>query len=160
LRWNKWGHLHRNRGVLSSEYLAQLEELLKHGKLDVTMRGPKPTHYEVVIHYLLNKNRMVTKELKSLISYLKIKGFEDISTLNTRSTLHIHASITHKKHTANDAIDMSRIGTAIQISDIMLLDKERKNQLAETNLDKKYSTRIYSGTVSDLDDLISLLEAS
>lgn len=141
-------------------FVSRLRELLKRGKLETGTRGSTPTHYDIIIRYLVKKNKMVTQELKSLISYLHRKGFKEISTLNTRSTLHIHAATSHRKHTANDDIDMSRIGTAIQISDIMLLDKSRKNQLIETGLDQKYSIRLYSGTANDLSDLISLLDVA
>jgi hypothetical protein len=43
-----------------------------------------------------------------------------------------------------------RISTGLPISDIFLTDKKRKNEIVISGLDKKYKTKVYSGTKEDL----------
>lgn len=39
-----------------------------------------------------------------------------------------------------------RTSTALQVSDIMFMDKQKKFEIAETGLNEKYKNLIFSGT--------------
>ena len=51
-----------------------------------------------------------------------------------------------------------RIASGLPISDILLTDKQRKNEIVELGLHEKYCTKIYNGTKRDLEELIFELE--
>lgn len=67
-------------------------------------------------------------------------------------------SVYNKKEITSDHIDIGRICTALPISTILMTDKKRKNEILELKLDKKYSTKIFSGTDEDLNNLIYELD--
>ena len=75
------------------------------------------------------------------------------------STLNAYRDIKRRKETSNDQIDIMRIGTAIQISDIMFVDKTRKFELTETGLNKKYNVELFSGTKQDLQQCEQMLKS-
>lgn len=144
------------------EFCERIEELITFGGIKV--RGVKfktrevPYWIDYIIDILLKKNKMVEKEGKLLLQHLKSHGFDHISTLDVRSTLESISTIKRKKKSTNDEVDIMRIASAIQVSDIMLIDKSKKNELIETGLAEKYRIKVFSGTVEDLKSFIELLE--
>lgn len=113
---------------------------------------------DLVINILLKKHKIKRKEVLKLIFELKSNGFKNIPSLDIRTTISSLVAIYGKKESSNDQIDISRISVALPISNILLTDKKRKYEILETKLDKKYKTKIYSGTKSDLNDFIKELK--
>lgn len=117
-----------------------------------------PKYFDILISILYNKNRIKTGEINSILNYLRINGFKGISVLDVRCTLLAYASVNFKVHTSNDSIDVSRIASAIQVSDILFLDKVKKNEIIQTGLAAKYNTHVFSGSRDDLNELLGILK--
>jgi hypothetical protein len=162
-------HTSRNNTVLLelkalevSQFVERLEELVTTG--GIVIRGVKfqtreiPHWIDYVLDVLLKKNKMKTEEGRKLLASLKKNGFDQVSTLDVRNTLVSYGALLQKKSTANDQIDIGRVSAAIQITDIMVIDKARKYELIETGLAKKYDTRIFSGKPEDVKELRKTLE--
>lgn len=149
------------RRVTLDKFIACLKNLLKNKFIKV--RGvpfqaqPVPHWIDSIVYQLVTKHKITEKEIKLLIGHLEKYGFSQISTLDVRTSLSAMLSIKQKKENASDQLDISRISSSIQFSDILLTDKRRKLELLELELDKKYNTVILSGTSSDQESLIDLL---
>lgn len=147
--------------LIVGQFINRLQELVDTGEIQI--RGVKFVNREVsnwidyTLDVLMKKNKMKTAEAKKLLRRLKDYGFSHISTLNTRYTLESYLAVHHKKQTANDEIDIQRIAAAIQISDIMLVDRARKFELEETGLAEKYGTSVYCGVQKDIRSLEEVL---
>lgn len=118
-----------------------------------------PHWIDYLLDALLKVNKMSSAEGKLLWNYVNRNGFDRISTMDVRTTLNAYTSVKHKKQTSNDQLDIMRIGTAIQISDIMFIDKARKYELIETGLDKKYDVELFNGTKQDLQQCEQMLKS-
>ncbi|CAM3913747.1 hypothetical protein MUGA111182_16890 [Mucilaginibacter galii] len=106
---------------------------------------------------MMKINKMKIDEAKAVLAHLDRHGYDEISTLNVRSTLTAYSAVMQKKETVNDQIDIMRISKGIQISDIMFLDKERKFELNRTKLADKYQVKLFSGTKKDVIDCVTFL---
>lgn len=143
-------------------FINRLIKLQKEEQLMI--RGDKfgdkevPNWIDLIIDQLLKKHKLTKKEIAKLITEFKNNGFENIPTLNIRTTLEAVSSIYSKKMTANDQIDFMRIINGLPISDIFLTDKKRKSEILESELDIKYKTKVYSGIQQDLIELIEELK--
>jgi hypothetical protein len=120
--------------------------------------GNVPHWIDQLIFQLTTKHRITKKETKFLISELEKNGFDNIPTLDIRTSLSAIISVYNKKETVNDQIDIMRISSGLPISDVLLTDSQRKKEIVESGLHEKYKTKIYSGTKSDLEELILELE--
>ncbi len=142
----------------ANSFIQRLEELLKND--NIIIRGDQigktevPNWIDLIIDQLLKKHKFKKKEVIKLIAEFKANGFSNIPTLNISTTLQSYMSIYSKKEHSNDHIDLMRISTGLPISDILLTDKKRKAELIESELGKKYKTKIFAGTKSDLEELI------
>ncbi|OSY87034.1 hypothetical protein WH52_13290 [Tenacibaculum holothuriorum] len=146
----------------AQKFIQRLEKLYDKGKLMIesykstTSEFPKWT--DLVLDILIKKHKFRKKEIQKLIFELKSNGFKNISTLNIRFSLISLMNLRSKKDSSNDQIDIARISTSLDFSDIMLTDKKRKHEIHELELDKLYNTKVFSGIKSDLDNLILVLE--
>lgn len=140
-----------------SEFVSILTHLYNFGRILIPKKNP--TYYSTIVEILISKNKIKKIELKKLIDFLDADGIENISTLDTRISLSAYSASISKKFSPNDSIDISRISSAIQLSDIMLIDKEKKKQLLHLKLDKKYNTKILCGAKTDLRELEKLMES-
>ena len=145
------------------EFCDRLKELIDRKALEfrrVDFRDLTIPHWiDYLLEALLKVNKMSIAESKTLLSYVKLYGFDRTSTMDVRFTINAYRDIKHKKETPNDQLDIVRIATAIQISDIMFVDKTRKFELAENGLDKKYGVELFSGTKQDLQRCEQLLKS-
>jgi len=138
------------------EKLYSNEELMIEGYKSSVSEFPKWT--DLIIDILLKKHKFKKKEIKKLILELKSNGFKNISSLNVRFSLSSFMNLHSKKDTSNDQIDIARISTSLEFSDIMLTDKKRKHEILELKLDESYNTKVFSGIKSDLNNLTLTLE--
>ena len=142
--------------------IERLERLYENGELMI--EGYKssvsefPRWTDLIIDILTKKHKFSKKEVKKLILELKSNGFRNISSLNIRFSLSSFMNLHSKKDTSNDQIDISRISTSLEFSDIMLTDKKRKYEILELKLDELYNTKVFSGTKNDLNELTLVLE--
>lgn len=145
----------------ANSFIQRLEDLITND--NIIIRGDKigktevPNWIDLIIDQLLQKHKFKKKEIVKLIAEFKTNGFSNIPTLNISTTLLSYMSVYSKKEYSNDHIDIMRISTGLPISDILLTDKKRKAELIESELCKKYKTKIFSGTKSDLNELINEL---
>lgn len=124
------------------ERLIQQLEWLPAANLNITGTGN-------IINRLVSIHKMTGPETQSLIQYLKKVGFSEIPTLHIRHTLisYIYAQL--KAESLSDQVDISRIATGLPVSDILLTDRKRKNEIGILGLDVAYKTKVYSGTPED-----------
>lgn len=148
--------------VQVNDFIDRLQNLQKNKSLKI--RGDKignkeiPNWIDAVIERLLKIHRLKKKEIQKLIFELKNNGFDNIPTLDIRTSLEALSSIYSKNITPNDQIDFMRIINGLPISNILLTDKKRKSEILEIGLDKKYNVKIYSGVQTDLIELIKELK--
>lgn len=146
----------------SLPFINRLLQLKKDGKLMI--RGDNfgdkqiPNWIDLIIDQLLKKHKFNNKEIDQLILEFQKNGFDNIPTLNIKSSLEAINCVHSKKMTVNDLLDFMRIINGLPISDILLTDKKRKNEIIETKLDLKYNTKVYSGIQSDLKKLAEKLK--
>ncbi|HZL08388.1 MAG TPA: hypothetical protein VFC65_00205 [Prolixibacteraceae bacterium] len=147
-----------HKSVNISEFISRLNDLLSEGHIFIRgvpfESGDVPHWIDQLIFQLTNKHRITKKETILLISELEKFGFNNIPTLDIRTSLSAIISAYNKNETVNDQIDIMRISTGLPISDILLTDKQRKNEILELGINEKYHTKIYSGTKNDLEELI------
>lgn len=143
-------------------FIQRLEDLLLND--NIVIRGDQigetevPNWIDLIIDQLIKRHRFNKKEVISLISEFKKNGFLNIPTLNISTTLQSYMAIYSKKERSNDHIDIMRISTGLPISHILLTDKKRKAELIESELGNRYKTAVFSGTKSDLIELLDELE--
>ncbi|MFA6151999.1 MAG: hypothetical protein WC716_11805 [Chitinophagaceae bacterium] len=142
-----------HQSIIAGQIVERLDELIRGG---IIIRGVKfsslevPHWIDLILDILMKINKMAANEAIKIRERIQKNGFEHISTLNVRTTLIGYSASKSKKETKNDHIDILRIATSIQVADIMFVDKAKKFELTETGLDKKYNTRLFSGTKDDL----------
>jgi hypothetical protein len=150
------------KSISISEFISRLNDLLRDGYIIIRAisfkSGNIPHWIDQMIFQLNNKHKIRKKEIKLLIYELEKNGFDNIPTLDIRTSLSSIISFYNKKETVNDTIDISRISSGLTISDILFTDSQRKNEIIECGLHDKYKTKIYSGTKGDLEMLILELE--
>lgn len=148
--------------ILSSSMISRLKELLQDGHIYIRgvhfTSGDVPDWIDEIIYQLINRHRMTPKEAKLIINEIEHNGFNNIPTLNIRSSLSAIIAVNNKNETVNDQIDIMRIATGLPISNIFLTDKQRKHEIIELGLDQKYDTQIFCGTKYDKEKLIFELE--
>lgn len=151
-----------HKSISVSNFIARLNDLIKDKHIIIRgvhfPSGDVPHWIDQIIFQLLNKHKINKNETRRLIAHLKKFGFNNIPTLDIRTSLSAIISVYNKKENVNDQIDIMRISTGLPISDIFLTDKQRKNEIIELELDKKYDTTVFSGTKKDLEKLIAELE--
>lgn len=145
-----------------SEFISRLENFLDDGHIYIRgvsfKSGDVPNWIDQIIFQLIKKHRITRKETRLLIKELKINGFQNIPTLDIRTSLSALISVQNKKETVNDQVDIMRISSGLPLSDIFFTDSARKREIEELELDKKYKTMVFSGKKEDLDNLIHELE--
>ncbi|MCW3789381.1 hypothetical protein [Plebeiibacterium sediminum] len=150
------------KSINVSEFIMRLNDLLNEEHILISgvkfESGDVPYWVDQVIFQLTNKHKFKRKETVQLISELKKNGFNNIPTLDIRTSLSAIISLYNKKETVNDQIDIMRIATGLPLANILFADKQRKREILELGLDIKYGTKIFSGTKSDLEKLIAELE--
>ncbi len=143
----------------SLKFINRLKELKE--KKGIIIKGDKigdkeiPNWIDLVIDQLLKRHKFTEKEIIKLVREFKTYGFENIPTLDIRSTIESYMSLYSKQENSNDHIDIMRIATGLPIADILLTDKKRKAELIESKLSMKYHTKIFSGVESDLNNLLN-----
>lgn len=115
--------------------------------------------FDIICYNLINKRHFSKKDIGLLIKELELNGFNNIPSLNIKTRLNIFSALDNKKRSSNDDIDISRATTAFAFSDYFFADKQRKHELVELQFDKRYGTRIFSGTECDLKNFILELDA-
>lgn len=111
-----------------------------------------------LLFQLTNKHKFKEKELKLFLIELEKNGFSRIPTLNTKFSIGAYLAVKGKQENSGDHIDIMRISSYLFSSDIFFTDKKRKHEISELELDKKYNTKVFSGTETDLKDFISVLK--
>jgi len=144
-----------------AEFSARVKQLLLRGGFYIRNAGfkerPVPHYVDLILDTMLKRHKMTMKEVHKLDTYFSSKGFSGISTLDTRFTLGAHNNAMGKKRDASSQVDIGRIATAIQVSDIMFVDKARKFEINETGLARKYNTIVFSGTAGDVAAFTALI---
>lgn len=150
------------KSISITELIDRLNKLLEDGHIYIRgvqfTSGDVPNWIDQIIFQLTKKHKITQKETRLLIKELKINGFNNIPTLDIRTSLSALISVLNKKETVNDQIDIMRISIGLPISDILFTDSTRKREIEELELDKKYGTLVFSGKKGDLDNLINELE--
>ncbi|WP_339702363.1 hypothetical protein [Algoriphagus aquimarinus] len=147
-----------HKSISVSRFINRLKDLINDEP--TTMRGVKfpsgeiPHWIDLIIFQLLNKHKINRKEIEQLIVHLQKYGFRNIPTLDIRTSISAIISVDNKKENVNDQIDIMRASTGLPISDLFLTDKQRKSEIIELELDRKYNTKVFSGTKKDLEELI------
>lgn len=145
-----------------SEFKSRLIDTMRDGFIKI-----RPVHFssgsvsnwiDSIIYRLVVQHKLKKKEGESLIRLLEAKGFDLIPTLDIRTKLTAFNSVNQKKEIASDHIDIGRIAIGLPISEIFLTDRRRKNEIEQLGLDKKYSTKVFTGTYDDLTTLTKELE--
>ncbi|GMN11361.1 hypothetical protein MTsPCn9_10320 [Croceitalea sp. MTPC9] len=158
----KSSFIQASKYIQTQSFIQRLEELMKLERLYI--RGDRigdkevPNWVDLILEQLLKRHKLKKKEVKRLLLEFKSKGFENIATLNIRTTLLAYLALYSKKESQADHIDIMRISTGLPLSDIMLVDRQRKAELVESGLAAKYNTLIYSGRSNDLKELMEKLE--
>jgi hypothetical protein len=141
--------------IKANEFISRIQELVLKGGIvtrGVLFKEQQVPHYvDLIIEYMLKKNKLLSNEGVLLLKKLKDEGFDFVSILNIRAYIEGLWSIKNKIETPNDHIDLLRISTAFQPSDILFTDKARKSELRELGFDVKYGTKVLSGTDEDIE---------
>ena len=159
---DKHSFIKASKYLQTQGFITRLEELLKKEKIFI--RGEKigekevPNWIDLIVEQLLKKHKLTRKEIKRLHAEIKSIGFDGIPTLDIRTTLIAYIGLYSKREDPADHIDIMRISSGMLFSDIMLVDRQRKAELVESGLAKKYKTEIYTGRKDDLKKLIEKLE--
>ena len=147
--------------ISTQEFAARLKDLIKNG--NIIIRGDSfsfmdvPNWIDQTIFRLINVHRMDAKETKKLLTIIQKNGFSKIAPLDIRFSLYAIMAVESKNEKAGDHIDIERIAVGLPIADYLLIDKQRKSEIIELGLDKKYKTKVYSGSKVDLLNLINEL---
>lgn len=113
---------------------------------------------DLLLQLLLIKHKLTYEESLKLHELLTTSGFDLIPPMDVRWSLSGNIIIQHKKETLNDHIDIMRLSTGLPPSDLLFTDKQRKHELEQTGLAKKYKTEVFSGTPADLDMFYNCLK--
>jgi hypothetical protein len=137
-----------------NSFTDRLQDLIRDGFIInrgvETATGPVVHWIDLVIEILLKHHDMTFDEMVFLRDVMVKTGFDKISTLDIRLMLTANLAGQHKKESVNDQIDIMRLSTGLPPSDLLFTDRQRKFELQQTGLDKKYGTAIFSGTKPDL----------
>lgn len=151
-----------HKTITITELVNRLNNLLEDGYIYIRgvhfSSGNVPNWIDQIIFQLTKKHNITKKETKLLIKELMRNGFNNIPTLDIRTSLSALISAQNKKETVNDQIDIMRISIGLPFCDILFTDSTRKREIEELELDKKYGTLVFSGKKDDLDNLINELE--
>jgi len=135
-------------------FLERLAELIDTGQIisrGVDFQTGQVIHWaDLIIQILLWKYKVTADECRRLLDIIVATGFDRIPPLDIRVSLTANLAIEHKKETINDQIDIMRLSTGLPAADFVFTDKQRKFELSQTGLDKKYQAEIFSGTKADL----------
>ena len=118
-----------------------------------------PNWIDQLLFQLTNKHKFKAKELNLLLIELEKNGFSRIPTLNTKFSIGAYLAVKGKQESSGDHIDIMRISSYLFSTDIFFTDKKRKHEISELELDKKYNTKVLSGTEKDLKEFISILKS-
>lgn len=146
------------KSIQPKYFIKRLQDLKTQDQ--ITIQGDKignkmiPHWVDLTIEQLLKKHKFTRLEIDKLIFELEKNRFENIPTLDIKMSLLALMSVYSKKETPGDHIDLMRIATGLPIADILFTDKKRKNEILELELDKKYKTKVFSGTKKDLEDFL------
>ena len=154
--------------INANELIARMQELVSKGGIitrGVQFKEQQVPHYiDLIIEYMLKKNKLLAGEADQLLKKLKNDRYEFVSILNIRAHIEGLWSIKKRTETPSDHIDLLRISTALQPSDILFTDKARKSDLKELGFDVKYGTKVLSGTSEDIEYfekfLLNLIKAN
>lgn len=117
-----------------------------------------PNWIDQYLYQLTYKHKFKLKELKSLQKELDKNGFNRIPTLNIKFSIGAYLAVKNKKEDSGDHVDFMRISSYFFSSDIFFTDKQRKHEIQELALDKKYNTLVFTGVKNDLLKFIDLLK--
>jgi len=151
-----------HKSISIYELISRLNNLLDDGHIYIRgvpfTSGDVPNWIDQIIFQLTKKHRITQKETRLLIKELKINGFKNIPTLDIRTSLSALISVQNKKETVNDQVDIMRISSGLPMAEILFTDKQRKSEILELGLDKKYNTCVFNGTSTDLKAMTSKLK--
>lgn len=141
----------------------RLAELIVNGHIisrGVNFANGQVIHWvDLILQILLWQHKITIEECTKLLHLVYNSGFEKIPPLDIRTSLTANLAIEHKKETINDQIDIMRLSSGLPSADLVFTDKQRKFELAQTKLDKKYRAEIFSGTTNDLESFRDRLKS-
>lgn len=117
-----------------------------------------PNWIDQYLYQLTYKHKFKLKELKSLQKELDKNGFNRIPTLNIKFSIGAYMAVKNKKEDSGDHVDIMRISSYLFSSDIFFTDRQRKHEICELELNKKYGTLVLSGVKNDLLKFIDILK--
>lgn len=117
-----------------------------------------PNWIDQYLYQLTYKHKFKLKELKSLQKELDKNGFNRIPTLNIKFSIGAYMAVKNKKEDSGDHVDIMRISSYLFSSDIFFTDRQRKHEICELELNKKYGTLVLSGVNNDLLKFIDILK--
>lgn len=112
-----------------------------------------------LLYQLTYKHQFKGKEFQKFFKELEIHGFSRIPTLNIKFSIGAYMAVKNKAENSGDHIDIMRISSYLSSTDIFFTDKQRKHEICELGLDKKYKTLVFSGVKNDLLKFIDLLKS-
>lgn len=118
-----------------------------------------PNWIDQLLYQLTNKHKFKEKEFKLFLIELEKNRFYRIPTLNTKFSLGAYLAVKGKQENSGDHIDVMRISSYLFSTDIFFTDRKRKHEISELGLDKKYNTKVFSGTENDLNEFIAVLKS-
>ena len=130
-----------------SEYI-KLEKI--HIRPDNYGEHQFPNWIDQLLFQLTYKHKFKEKQFKLLLHEFQKNGFDRIPSLDIKSSLEAYIAVKNKQENTADHIDLMRISSCLFSTDIFFTDKKRKFEICELQLDKKYKTKVFSGTPSDL----------
>jgi hypothetical protein len=151
--------------IIKSEILTRLNELLEKGRLEIRESNLKEAgvdgHWvDQLLNYLVNRKNFKHEELVLFRNHLIKFGVTKIPPLDIKSKLFGLRVFKKLKGNTNDQIDIKRISTGLPASDFLLTDRQRKSEIIELGLDRKYDCKVFSGRQIDLelfrDELVNL----
>lgn len=117
-----------------------------------------PNWIDQLLYQLTYKHQFKELQFRQLLNELQKNGFSRIPTLNTKFSIGAYLAIKNKQEGTNDHIDLMRISSCLFSTDIFFTDKQRKFEIKELELDKKYKTKVFCGTENDLIEFKKYLE--
>lgn len=117
-----------------------------------------PNWIDQFLYQLTYKHKFKLRDFQSLFKELDKNGFSRIPTLNIKFSISAYLAVKNKKEDSGDHVDFMRISSYLFSSDIFFTDKQRKYEIQELELDKKYNTLVFTGVKNDLLKFIDLLK--
>lgn len=117
-----------------------------------------PNWIDQLLYQLTHKHKFKLKEFKSLQKELDKNGFNRIPTLNIKFSIGAYMAVKNKKEDSGDHVDIMRISSYLCSSDIFFTDRQRKHEICELELNKKYDTLVLSGVKNDLIKFLDILK--